>query len=416
MYQYSAREVGHPHLFIQQLRRAHSIFLLLHDFALGSLYERVGRASFCLFLERFWEKFAWNWELLLGGNPIVDVYNGIKLAAGGELGIGVGEEEWGSGEREVLEDFVTRTDGLVDIVVSRFGESVGQSDSPSDPESKGETPWLGQDIDPQPADGVIFSGVNSISRHSVARVSHWMEWIYRYGDTTYGVGRDPTSLRRRKPRRNRGRIRSEGKGSRSRSNNPQPADLERAHTPGIPRPLVLATPQTIPESQGSASEQNEVSTSNDSKNETSVFASEAVMKYLTLGYGSSWSLSSLSTTSPTGSTAAAEAPKTSTSNVEQNKAVDLLQKSSKNDHDEARAKLNNVMPGRFVLGPRDDLDTLDDLEEASPVPGPESEASKPSTRIVNRTLHLQLANPSISDRPRKLQAVVYVVSTEHSCP
>jgi hypothetical protein len=33
--------------------------------------------------------------LLLTGNPIVDIYNGIKLSAGGELGIGVGEEEWG---------------------------------------------------------------------------------------------------------------------------------------------------------------------------------------------------------------------------------------------------------------------------------------------------------------------------------
>ena len=346
----------------------------------------------------------------------MDVYNGIKLAAGGELGIGVGEEEWGSGEREVLEDFVTRTDGLVDIVVSRFGESVGQSDTPSDPESKGETPWLGQDIDPQPADGVIFSGINSISRHSVARVSHWMEWIYRYGDTTYGVGRDPTSLRRRKPRRNRGRLRSEGKGSRSHSSNSQAPDPERAHTPGIPRPLVLATPQTIPESQENTSERNEVSTSSDSKNEASVFAPEAMMKYRTLGYGSSWSLSSLSTSSPTGSPAAAEATKTSTSNAEQNKAGDSLQKSPTNDHNETRVKPKNVALGRFVLGPRDDLDTLDDLEEASPVPRPESEASKPSTRIVNRTLHLQLADPSISDKSRKLQAVVYVVSIKHPCP
>ena len=52
----------------------------------------------------------------------MDIYGGIKLAAGGELGMGVGEEEWGSGEREVLEHFQSRTEGLVDLMVSRFGD------------------------------------------------------------------------------------------------------------------------------------------------------------------------------------------------------------------------------------------------------------------------------------------------------
>ncbi|KAJ5085546.1 hypothetical protein N7532_010317 [Penicillium argentinense] len=201
-YHYSAREMGPPQLLLQQLRRAHSVFLLHHGVSLEELYGRVGRPAFCLFVERFWEKFSWNWELLLTGNPIVEIYNGIKLAAGGELGIGVGEEEWGSGEREVLEDFVSRTDGLLDLVVSRFGEPARQRDD-STPASKtgDEDVWLGLDTDPRPADGVVFSGLGNISRSSLANISHWMEWIYRYGDAAYGVGRDPNSLRRRRPRR-----------------------------------------------------------------------------------------------------------------------------------------------------------------------------------------------------------------------
>ena len=42
------------------------------------------------------------------GNPATSLYGGIKVAACGELGMGVGEEERGSGEREVLEGFVGR--------------------------------------------------------------------------------------------------------------------------------------------------------------------------------------------------------------------------------------------------------------------------------------------------------------------
>lgn len=64
--------------------------------------------------------------------------------------------------------------------------------------------------------------------------------------------------------------------------------------------------------------------------------------------------------------------------------------------------------GRFVLGPRDDLETLDDLEEGSPVS--ESDANKSKTRIVHRTLHVHLEDGSGGDGdPRKLEAVIYVV-------
>ena len=78
-----------PSLLIQQLRRAHSIFLLHHAPDLDTLYESAGKSAFCLFLENFWLRYAWNWEVLLSGNPAVEIYNGIKLSAGGELGVGV---------------------------------------------------------------------------------------------------------------------------------------------------------------------------------------------------------------------------------------------------------------------------------------------------------------------------------------
>jgi hypothetical protein len=208
-------------------------------------------------------------------------------------GIGVGEEEWGSGEREVLEDFVTRTDGLVDLVVSRFGDpSPHVEGSPALADSNNQSRWLGADNDPRPSDGVVFTGVGALSRHSLAHVSHWMECIYRFGDAAYGVGRDPTSLRRRKPRKQRGRQISEG---------PQPSTPDHNFQPGIPRPLIIAAPQPPPKviEENQAGARNEASPlRTEQSSENPGFPTEAVIKYLTLGYGSSWSFSPKSTSTP----------------------------------------------------------------------------------------------------------------------
>ena len=388
--------MGPPQLLIQQLRRAHSVFLLLHDFSLSNLYTRVGRNSFCLFLERFWEKFAWNWELLLAGSPVVEIYNGIKLAAGGELGIGVGEEEWGSGEREVLEDFVARTDGLVDLVVSRFGDPSRQaSDSPPVPKN-GEIQWLGSDTDPRPADGIIFSGTGAVSRPSLAHVSHWMEWIFRYGDTAYGIGRDPNSLHRRRPRRQR---RQELLGA-------QPSTPELGHTPGIPRPLVMAEPQSIPRTHENTPERRNGTSlpEGDLKTDKSAFPTDTVMKYLTLGYGSAWRFSAKSASaSPVGSPGAVNEP---TADAAGQKEPSTAQSPPPDEPrlSDQRNESKNITLGRFVLGPRDDLDTLDDLEERSPEP--EVDAGRSKSRIIHRSLHVRLTD---AEEVTPLQAVIYVV-------
>jgi hypothetical protein len=67
---------------------------------------RSRRPKFVNLLGRYWDSFLSTWNVMLHGNPAVSVYGGIKLAGSGELGMGVGEEDRGSGEREVLEGFV----------------------------------------------------------------------------------------------------------------------------------------------------------------------------------------------------------------------------------------------------------------------------------------------------------------------
>ncbi|KAK4958664.1 hypothetical protein LTR66_013132 [Elasticomyces elasticus] len=204
--EYSAREVSPPALLLQQLLRAHSIFLLHHGPSLSDLYVRLTRVKFCGALERFWTRFARDWDVLLHGNPAVDVFGGLKLASGGELGVGVGEEDWGSGEREVLEDLTNRTEGLVDLMVSRFGEP-----SPSETAnvksghgadvlagSQHEAlPWMGRGRHPASHDGVVFSGTGAITRPSLRDISNWMQHVYAYGEYAYGVRDNPLRERRK---------------------------------------------------------------------------------------------------------------------------------------------------------------------------------------------------------------------------
>ena len=135
------------------------------------------------------------------GNPAVDIFGGLKLASGGELGYGVGEEEWGSGERAVLEDLTRHTEGLVDVVVSRFGDVPSSSETKRDAEDD-ELPWMGSGIEPTASDGVIFSGVGALERQSLAGVSTWMRRIYTYGDYAYGVRDNPLRERQKRRRRN----------------------------------------------------------------------------------------------------------------------------------------------------------------------------------------------------------------------
>ena len=252
---------------------------------------------------------------MLHGNPAVDIYGGIKLAGGGELGIGVGEEDWGSGEREVLEDFIKRTQGLVEMVVSRFGDAPEELDmgSPIDQSStrKGKLRkrWYAGELDPRPSDGVLFSGPGFISRRSLATVSYWMKDIYKYGGSAYGVRESPDAGYRRRrrpmspePAGNRAssslqaRQQTEGEGSTS----PATIDVDKvgqndeATGPGIPPPLVQVVEQSLQNATTKAKSRATSPTSGkrmetQRKNQpdsTPFFNSDKMMKYLTLGYGS----------------------------------------------------------------------------------------------------------------------------------
>ena len=314
--EYSTREVAPAQLLLQQLLRAHSLFLLHHGAKLEELYHRIGRTIFTSLLERYWTSFARTWDVMLHGNPVVDIYNGIKLAAGGELGIGVGEEEWGSGEREVLEDFVTRTDGLMDLIVSRFGDAPALNDfgSPakaSAMKSSNLPPWLGTDADPRSTDGIIFSGTGAISRRSLATVSQWMEAIFKSEEGTYGVGENPNHRHRHKRRKigskksstedpgalKLAESRYNDKGELSSDPDLRKEAMRRnAAPPGIPPSLipivVKSTDNAMSNINGdnkSASETRTTASTTDQ--DSSLFDAEKMMGYLKLGYGSSWTLS-----------------------------------------------------------------------------------------------------------------------------
>ena len=142
---------------------------------------------------------------MLHGNPVRNIFGGINIAASGELGVGVGEEDRGSGEREVLEGLVGRIEGLVDLVVCRFGtEEPPIEESKVHHGAKGDVkPWLGTGEEPAAEDGAVFLGAGVLSRKSVRDVTNWMEDLYQWGDHAYGVIDSPMSTRRVRRRANK---------------------------------------------------------------------------------------------------------------------------------------------------------------------------------------------------------------------
>ncbi|EFX03959.1 hypothetical protein CMQ_887 [Grosmannia clavigera kw1407] len=227
--EYSCREVKPATLVLQDLLRAHAVFLLHHDASLSALYARTAspaaaapsRSRFTALLARYWDVFLSSWSVLLHGNPVRDVLPGVRMAACGELGVGVGEEDRGSGEREVLEGLVEQTDGLVDLVVCRFGRAADDNeadelhqdsrDSRDSRDSQADSQdirtnsnaWLGSGRGIGAEDGAIFLGVGALSRPSLRTVSYWMEDIYSWGKHAYGVAEDPSVLPRHAKRRKR---------------------------------------------------------------------------------------------------------------------------------------------------------------------------------------------------------------------
>ena len=436
-FEYSSREVAPPQLLLRQLLRAHSIFLLHHGTSLSDLYTRSSRDAFCALLDRFWSHYLRNWDLLLHGNPAADIYNGIKLAAGGELGIGVGEEDWGSGEREVLEDFVSRTEGLVELLVSRFGdapaEQIEEERTGSSKTSQAQhDPWLGTDSDPRSSDGVLFSGVGVLSRRSLATVSQWMEWIYKYGEGAYGVGESPSRHRRRRQRRPPASDKPPQNGSRSRTNHalkeaaPAPVrlphDLRRealersAAGPKIPPPIVGAAENSLDSATPKVKSREASPVPTDSAHEDAAasyasgpFATDKMMKILSLGYGSAWTLSPKGLP---GKKSSEKPPGKSASSPDQRSEVDAPRMSPKADDDASdELQLQEVDPtpeisdnedvpfvqrleqsiGKFIIGLSGDLENTEMIDDEPDEAGNVSTSQAPQ-RVFLRTLTLEVAH------------------------
>lgn len=200
-YEYSTREMKPYGLLLADLLRAHNIFLMHHDSSLSALFVRCKRAKFVATLHRYWDLFLSTWNVMMHGNPARDIYGGINVAASGELGMGVGEEDRGSGEREVLEGLVGRIEGLVDLVVSKFGDAEPEEADSKNHAADGISQWLGTGRGPEAEDGAIFLGTGALSRKSLRDITHWMEDLYTWGDHAYGIIESPTSLRRARARK-----------------------------------------------------------------------------------------------------------------------------------------------------------------------------------------------------------------------
>ncbi|KAH0844935.1 hypothetical protein AYO21_04141 [Fonsecaea monophora] len=323
--EYSSREVAPAPLLLTQLVQGYRGFLLHHAASLSELWKKHehNRDLFCSLLHKYWTRFIWNWDVLLHGHPATDIYDAVKLAGGGDLGVGVGEEEWGSGEREVLEEFARRTEGLVDLIVGRYGDAPPTripGDVNAEPASQESQPWLGNGEDSRADDGVIFSGVGGISRPSLITLSQWMESIYMHGDAAYGVGENPASRlkhrskrrkldkgRPREPHSDRTKQQAQAFHPKVKSPGGRPPDLRRkaiennATPPGIPPPLVSAVERSLDDALAKLDAKS-TNLNDDRSNEgdgdpnpaaseqASMFNTEKMMKYLSLGYGTSWTL------------------------------------------------------------------------------------------------------------------------------
>lgn len=376
---------------------------------------------------------------MLHGNPAVDIYNGLKLAAGGELGIGVGEEDWGSGEREVLEGFIGRTEGLVDLVVARFGDSCLPNRDPST--SSSATP-TSQDIDPGwqvqgeripgPADGIIFSGIGALKRASVRSISSWMEWVYMYGQESYGVRDNPSSARRKRRKIQScsaeyktpsQELQKQQKRPNSVASHGQGSDTPSDKVTGIPASLLTAPSVRevrgrTPPSMNKETPRSDKQSAANSNPQESAYGTETMVKYLTLGvYGSSWGI-------PSGRPPISQ-------RVSSLRKEDGSRYREKSNSGEERTKTQPEIPGgNFLIGFQgqleEDVQILQDEREKRGESDGEiisEEGSMLKNRIVMRTVHVERVKkemeksggtqadegePSVEDNRDRLRVVVYI--------
>jgi len=363
------------------------------------MLHKYDRTKFCNILDTYWSRFANNWDVLLHGSPAVDIYNGMKLAAGGELGMGVGEEEWGSGERLVLEDFVQKTDGLVDLVVSRFGEPLPSQmarrpfDSKDPVDVLDSEPWIGSGSAPDAVDGVVFSGVGAVARHSLRDLSHWIESIYAYGDYAYGVRDNPTANRRRRRRKNPKSPPPEEpiipmpRISREPEVSPHTRKPPSSLPPNIPRPIVRAVEASLKSASTAVDASQGANTSNSEPFFVSLGDTETWVKYLTLGYGSSWGGRKAEPDEQAAShesTIGSDSPEGAMRYVEPQPDIDHAA-------ERLKAQVKQENSGYFVIGLKGDMED-EDVDDSN-------DEGEWNNRTLLRTIHLEMTDEVIPETP-----------------
>lgn len=354
-YEHSAKEIKPANLLLRDLLRAHSTFLMHHGSSLSALFVRSKRKKFITVLGRYWDLFLSTWSVMLHGNPIRSVFAGINVAASGELGVGVGEEDRGSGEREVLEGLVGRIEGLVDLVVSKFGD--GEPDAGSD--GKDVDSWLGTGQEPGPEDGAIFLGTGALSRKSLRDVTHWMEDLYTWGEHAYGVIDSPTSIRRPKTRHASKSI----------------AQVQKA---GGAAEASATTSETGPRGADGLEQKQQPSINTEEQDKDRQEGGfEKMVGYLKLGYGTYWSL-------PGGSNEAADVT---------SKAQGTLPLAKEENRGKPRPGLprrtsSQDDAGHFLIGLKGDIE---ETQSESDLSHDSEEANADNnSRTVLRTIHIEL--------------------------
>ncbi|KAK1255284.1 hypothetical protein MKX08_009279 [Trichoderma sp. CBMAI-0020] len=360
-YEYSSREMKPAALLLRDLLRAHSIFLLHHGSSLSALFVRNRRGKFIALLSRYWDLFLSTWNVMLHGNPARDIFGGINVAASGELGVGVGEEDRGSGEREVLEGLVSRVEGLVDLVVSRFGSDDVEPESGKSNKTEAE-PWLGSGKEPRAEDGAIFLGTGALSRKSLRDVTNWMEDLYTWGEHAYGIIESPTSTRR-------------ARGKKSSSKAAAPHDVQHPKDDAVSKATERAEeagPSTsdVRDAQPKASEDEQ----SQAAQEPEGGRLDKMVSYLTLGYGSYWSF-------PGAGGNSSEA-----ANQQQAAAA-------------GAPELPSAMAsGHYLIGLRGDIEAEETAENENDVDGTpgsdDLDGDENNSRTVLRTLHVELESSS----------------------
>ncbi|KXJ92086.1 hypothetical protein Micbo1qcDRAFT_195037 [Microdochium bolleyi] len=347
--EYSSREMKPAALLLQDLLRAHSTFLLHHTTSLSAMFVRLKRPKFVSVLSRFWDLFLSTWNVMLHGNPAVNVFGGIKIAACGELGVGVGEEHRGSGEREVLEGFVGRVEGLTDLIVSKFGSPDSDPSEDTSPDQQ----WLGMGEEPTGEDGAIFLGVGAISKRSVCDITQWMEDLYTWGENAYGVKDRPSSVRQaRKARRS-----SKGAG----------------HS-GHPTPSAL---QDKPKQDGAAS-----APAAETPESTGEAGVNKLMNYLKMGYGTHWSVGASAEPDTAGAPSAT--------------AVDASAPQAGQERPALTKRTLSDSMGHYLIGLLGDVEESgssgDDDRDGS---GADSDDSNLNSRVMLRTLVVEMNESSL---------------------